>query len=78
MRLYHVLDADQASVGSWIVVEDALPNVLVDMRAVVVGFNVLAGIVGVGVESIQVGAELFWWVSVLGHSCRSMEDCFFG
>jgi hypothetical protein len=51
-------DADDACWLLWRIVEDALPNIIVKMRAVVVCLDCIAlGIVSICVESIEVGAD---------------------
>lgn len=53
-------DADDASWLFWRVVEDALANVVVEVGAVVVCLHgVTLGLVGVGMEGIQVSADPF-------------------
>lgn len=61
----HVFDADEAGVGERRVVEDALAHVGGEVGAVVVCFDVAAGVGGVGVEGVEVGADVFEGCEVL-------------
>ena len=70
--LDQVLDSDQSSVGLVAVVDNALPDIFVQVGAVVVRFDWLAWVGGVGVEGVEMGTELFWWVEVLDHGCAGV------
>ncbi len=75
----HVLDPDEPGVGAGGVVDDALADVLVEVGAIVVRFDCCAaGVGGVGVEGVEVGAELFWRVKRLEHGGAGVEDFLFG
>lgn len=64
----HVLDANEASVGVWGVVEEALAYFIVEVGAVVVCFDFAAGVVGVDVECVEMGADALQGCEVLNGS----------
>ena len=67
MRFDQILYPDETGVGFVAVVDDALPHVLIHVGTVMVCFYGLARVGGVGVEGVEMGAELFWRVEVLDH-----------
>jgi hypothetical protein len=62
-------DSDDARAGFGRVVQDALTHVVVEVGAVVVCFDGGAlGLVGVGVEGVEVGADALYGRKVLNGS----------
>ena len=47
---------------------------IVQVSTVVVGLDTTSRIIGVGVESIQMGADSLWWGKVLCCASSSLED----
>ena len=75
VRFDHVLYAEDARVGRVRVVEDALSDVVVEVRAVVVGCDggAVVWVRGVGVEGVQVGADAVYGGKALGERGACFE-----
>lgn len=49
-------------------------STIVQVSTVVVALNATSGVIGIGVESIQMGANTLGWCKVLSGSGSSLED----
>lgn len=73
----HILHANQPRILLMGVVNQALPDILGDVCAVVVGLNVAGGVGGIDVEGVEVRADVGDGGEGLGCGSAGFEDVVF-